>query len=248
MPIEHKHPLNWPEGEPRTASKRTSSPFNTTRHKTEQQGQPASSYPTTSRAAARSPIPAWRCSSNCLAAAKSRSAATCTFLRMTTRGRSTWLSRPCARSSAMAVNTFRRSLSPALRRCRHRRTYGRFSASTKALPSLCHRACAANTSWKRSEIERAQAIARDTTWPSSWKRATRRYANWESPMRVDVRKVIETKPGRYELQLSCGHVKYVSRPKRPTRKTIACGVCAASAGPRAAAIEIERREQVARNG
>lgn len=37
MPIEHKHPLIWPEGEPRTASKRTSSPFNTTRHKTEQQ-------------------------------------------------------------------------------------------------------------------------------------------------------------------------------------------------------------------
>lgn len=37
MPIEHKHPLNWPEGEPRTASKRTSSPFNTTRYKTEQQ-------------------------------------------------------------------------------------------------------------------------------------------------------------------------------------------------------------------
>lgn len=39
MTIEHKHPLNWPDGEPRTPGfeKRGRSPFATTRFKTERQ-------------------------------------------------------------------------------------------------------------------------------------------------------------------------------------------------------------------
>lgn len=49
--------------------------------------------------------------------------------------------------------------------------------------------------------------------------------------------------GRYQLRLSCGHDKFLSRQKKPTRKTITCGVCATKAGPRAAALEIERREE-----
>jgi len=67
-------------------------------------------------------------------------------------------------------------------------------------------------------------------------------------MRVEISKVIETKLGRYELQLSCGHVKYINRPKRPTRKAIACGVCAFNAGKNAAALEIERRGKESADG
>lgn len=37
MPIDHQIPLTWPADEPRTPSKRTRSPFNTTRFKTERQ-------------------------------------------------------------------------------------------------------------------------------------------------------------------------------------------------------------------
>lgn len=65
-------------------------------------------------------------------------------------------------------------------------------------------------------------------------------------MLVDVKQVIETIPGRYRLKLSCGHDKYVSRPRRPTRKVIACGICAFEAGAKAAAIEIERRDREGR--
>jgi len=37
MTIEHKIPLNWPDGEPRTPTKRTASPFQVTRGRTERQ-------------------------------------------------------------------------------------------------------------------------------------------------------------------------------------------------------------------
>jgi len=37
MSIEHKTPLTWPEGEPRTPVKRTNSPFQVTRFRTESQ-------------------------------------------------------------------------------------------------------------------------------------------------------------------------------------------------------------------
>lgn len=63
-------------------------------------------------------------------------------------------------------------------------------------------------------------------------------------MQVRVVKVTETATvGRYQLKLSCGHEKYVTRPRRPVRKVTACGICALDAGPRAGALEIERRER-----
>ncbi len=37
MTIEHKNPLTWPADEPRTPTKRASSPFQVSRHRTEQQ-------------------------------------------------------------------------------------------------------------------------------------------------------------------------------------------------------------------
>jgi hypothetical protein len=68
-------------------------------------------------------------------------------------------------------------------------------------------------------------------------------------MQVKVLQVVETKtPGRYLLKLSCGHDRFVRRPAKPTRKRSLCGMCAAAAGPRAAAIEIDRREREGLHG